>query len=252
MTAFRSYTRLTLVVAWVLFMFSLRLCALPLQWIAPASAQRIRQWIFQAAAKGVLKFLGMRVKIVGDPPKPPFYLICNHLSFLDVFLLASQLGCVFVSKADLAQWPVFGFIARQMNTLFIDREKIRDTARVNDEIKEVMQQDVGIVIFPESIVSQENRILPFKPALLQPAVDLNTPVHYACIHYETPDGSPPASEVANWRDGVSFINHFLRLAALPYYTATLTFGSAPISGTNRKQLAEDLHHAVSDLYIPLK
>jgi 1-acyl-sn-glycerol-3-phosphate acyltransferase len=251
MTALRAYTRLTLVIAWVLLLFSLRLCTLPLQWIAPIRDRRIRRWIFQSAAKGVLRFLGMRVNVVGHAPDPPFFLVSNHLSFLDVFLLASQLGCVFVSKADLAQWPVFGFIARSMNTLFIDREKIRDTARVNDEIKAVLEHGTGIAIFPESVVSQENRILPFKPALLQSAVELNTPVHFACIRYETPAGSPPASEVAVWRDGVSFLEHFLGLAALPYYTATVTFGDTPISGTDRKQLAEDLHQAVSNLFNPL-
>jgi len=116
-----------------------------------------------------------------------------------------------------------------MNTILIDRKGFRDTHRVNSEITEVMNDGLGVVVFAEGTVSQTGELMPFKPALLQPAIELQMPVRYASIHYATPHRRDAAREA---------------IAALPYCEATLTFGEGAVEADDRKQLASDLHQAV--------
>lgn len=232
-------------------LFVVRMAAKPVALVSPRLDRAVRQGLFQFCARSVLSITGLRLTVHGARPKPPFFLVTNHLTFMDVFVLASELGCVFVSRADLAQWPFIGHMTRHMNTIFIDRESWRDTVRVNEQILTTMQQGYGVAVFAESRVSQQGDVQPFKPALLQPAVQLGLPVHYASVSYQTPEGSPPAKEIAIWKHDVGFFRHYLNVAAMPHYACTLTFGDEPKQGTDRKALANALYEAVRDQFTPL-
>jgi 1-acyl-sn-glycerol-3-phosphate acyltransferase len=229
---------------WVFVTFSYRVLGLLVSPVSKRADHFFRRTAFRACAKGVLAITGIRLTVEGLPPQAPFFLVSNHVSFFDVFIIASELGCVFVSKAELGKWPVFGFIARNMSTILIDRADFRDTHRVNAEITGVMNEGLGVVVFAEGTVSQTGELMPFKPALLQPAIELRMPVLYASIHYATPYRKEAAGESILWRDGVSFIRHFLNIAALPYCEATLVFGEGSVEADDRKQLAVSLHRAV--------
>ena len=210
------------------------------------------QRFYRAWAAGVTRIVGMKIEVRGERLTPPYFIVTNHLTFADVFLLASQLGCIFVAKHDLAGWPVFGSIARVGKTIFIDRSRIRDTVRVNREIVEAMDNGLSIALFAESGVSHDGVLRPFKAALLEPCARMNIPVHYASIHYESPDCCSPASEVIVWKEDASLFQHFCGVASLPWFKAVLTLGDAPISAADRKTLAASLFEAVEKQLIATK
>ena len=91
--------------------------------------RRIAGWIPAA--------LGMKLTVKGRvPDEPAFtsgvtpdgcgYMVCsNHISFVDIFVLDAVLPCRFVAKKEIASWPVFGAIAKGVDTLFIDRSRKR-------------------------------------------------------------------------------------------------------------------------------
>lgn len=247
----RMYTRLFATMIFVVFMFSLRLSAKILRPFSREHEQRCRRAVFRGCAKGVLSITGIRLEVRGAPPVGTFLLVSNHYSFLDVFILASQLGCVFVSRDDLAHWPLFGFIATEMDTIYINRDRLRDTLRVNERISDAMTAGYGVCMFPEGTVAQDGGVLPFRPALLEPAVQLKLPVHYASVRYGAPEGSPSAYDFAIWRDGTSFVGHYLDFAARPATNATVTFGSEPIRSDDRRLLAKQLWQAVTSQFEPM-
>ncbi|MFP6581506.1 MAG: lysophospholipid acyltransferase family protein [Candidatus Hydrogenedentota bacterium] len=247
----RAYFRLGLIAVWVSTTFSFRLIGL----IAVPFSHRIAEWFpktaFVACSRGILVITGIKLSVEGVAPKSPFFLVSNHVSFFDVFVLASRLGCVFVSKAELGDWPLLGFIARAMSTIYIRREDMRDTHRVNQEITSVMNDGLGVVVFAEGTVTQTGQLLDFKPALLQPAVELEMPVHVASIHYATPHAPERAGKDILWRDGVSLIQHFRNIAGLRSCEVTLVFSEETVRLDNRKQLAIALREAVGRIHRPV-
>lgn len=248
----RQYLRLIAILAWILFMYGVRLLTKTLRPFSRTLDQRCRRSLFRFWGKGACAIMGIRVEVRGKPPKAPFFMVSNHLSCFDVAVLTSQLGCVFISRSDVGGWPVIGYIIRDMNTILIDRDQRKDTLRVNEQITQTLEDGYGIVMFAESKVSQDATVHPFKPALFDPPARMKLPVHYASMHYKTPEGYPPASEIAVWRDPVTFLGHFLNVTGLPHYNAILTFGQAPIANTDRKVLAEELCQAVRAQFIPLE
>jgi 1-acyl-sn-glycerol-3-phosphate acyltransferase len=109
----------------------------PGMWILqpwPVRQLRWRVFVFRTWSQRFAKLLRMRIVVRGQPPAPPFLLVTNHLSYIDIILLASQLGCTFISRHDLAGWPVIGHLTTKMGTIYIDRNARKDVMRVSEEI----------------------------------------------------------------------------------------------------------------------
>ncbi len=84
---------------------------------------KLRRFIFRRWAKATAALLGIKINAQGRPPRGAFFLVSNHLSYLDIVVFAALTDCVFVAKSEVSRWPVIGFLCRCMNTIFIDREK---------------------------------------------------------------------------------------------------------------------------------
>ena len=232
-------------------LFSVRLVVWPSALISERVDRRLKRAIMRQWYAGVLAILGVRVEVKGSAPHPPFFLVCNHLSYLDMVILARETGCVFVSRGDVAHWPVIGFMVKSMYIVFIDRQNRRDTARVNQLIEHTMDQGDGIAIFPEARIYRGLAVEPFKSSLIQPAVANGVPVHYATITYRSPEGLPPASKIVGWWRPEPFFAHVFRLARYPGVRAMVRFGEEPLIGEDRKVLAEQLWQAVQTNFVPV-
>lgn len=218
---------------------------------APRTRLRWRSWLFRRGSRKVLAVLGFDVRVAGPVPRPPYLLVTNHLSYMDILVLASQLGCVFVGKAEIRRWPVLGPICQWFGTIFINRQERRDIPRVTAELEAALHQGLGVVIFPEGTSSAGAGLLPFRSPLLAPAARLEIPVHYAALGYETLPGDPPAHLAVCWWGDTPFAPHVLKLVRLRRVTATLDFGEEPIVEPDRKFLAVRLREAVLEKFRPV-
>ena len=246
----QSGIRFPLVLGWTGITWGIRLAFWPVGRISEPLDRRLRRGIVRLWGKGFIRLIGVRLRVEGPLPEPPYYLVSNHLSYLDIFLLSSVLGCTFVARGDVRSWPVIGLLAHSLHVMFIDREQRKDTVRVNDQIAHTLAQDDGLVVFAESRISRGLEVAPFKSALIQPAIDNATPVHYVTLNYETPTSSPPASRIIGWWRPESFFLHVRRLLRYPGFSASMHFGEKPIAGENRKALATALQRAVAEAYVP--
>jgi len=217
----------------------------------PRLRERFTAWYFRRWSAAVMAVIGLPVRARGTPPEPPFLLVANHLSYVDILVLASRLGCVFVSKAEVRGWPLLGPICRTLGTIFIDREARRDIPRVMAEVERELAAGRGVVIFPEGTSSAGRTVEPFKPPLLALATRLGRPVHYAVLGYRTPPGDPAAHETVCWWGGTPFAKHAWRLLQATRIEATLRFAPDPIFESDRKLLAERLREAVLADFEPM-
>jgi len=210
-----------------------------------------RQVFFGAWTKSFVVISGMRIEVIGTPPKPPFFLVTNHLSYTDISALRSVVPGVFVAKAEVASWPIGGTICRDMGTIFIDRGNRRDIPRAGEQIIERLDAGEGVIVFPEGTSGRGDRVLPFKSSFLEFAARSRLAISYAAISYRTPDDELPASSAVCWWEDISFFAHMFRLMKVPAYTATIVFGDEPIVGEDRKMLATELEAEVSKRFIPV-
>ena len=212
--------------------------ALPLAF-APRFRRRFRERLFRATSRTVLMLLRAEVRVSGSPPSPPFLLAANHLSYVDVFVLASRLPVRFVAKVEVRRWPVLGPISRGFGTIFINRSDRRDIPRVLAEIEQALGRGEGIILFPEGTSSSGESILPFRSPLLALPARLGQPVHAAALRYDPPS-------VAWWGER-SLVPHLLDLFRLRRIEATVEFAPEPVIDEDRKRLAARLRDAVVDL-----
>ena len=210
-----------------------------------------RQLIFELWSRGFIRIAGCDIEVIGTPPKPPFFLVANHLGYFDIPVVRSAAKGVYVAKHDIQEWLFLGRMIRNMGTIYVNRAHKRDIPRAGDEVIERLTTGEGVIIFPEGTSSKGETVLPFNSSFLAFAAKSDVPVSYVSISYRTPEGEPPPSDAICWWDDTPFLTHVLRLFSISRFTAILNFGVEPIVNPDRKQLASELRDRVKEHFIPM-
>lgn len=247
----RLARRLLLFSCFTLFSFLALVLSVPLVRLFGRNVRRHRSRVLTGWSRGCAFILGMRIVVRGTAPPPPFFLVSNHLSYVDILVIASQAPCAFIAKSEISSWPIFGRLCRAVGTVFIERESKRDIPRVIETIERTLREDVGVVLFPEATSSKGGEVLPFRPSLFEAAARARMPVSYASLSYRTPGDSPPAHEVVCWWGDMTFGRHLLALFQLREFEASVIFGERTIESDDRKLLAEMLQRAVEQQFEPV-
>jgi 1-acyl-sn-glycerol-3-phosphate acyltransferase len=218
------------------------------------SSNASRSWrstIFRAWARAVARIAGMRTSVRGVAPRGAFFLVSNHLSYMDIVVLAARLDCVFVAKSEVASWPVIGLLCRSVNTIFVNRRNRRSIPRVLKSVEHALASGSGVVLFAEGTSTRGQTVAPFRPSLLEIAARERSRVHFAALSYRTPPAEAPAHESVCWWGDMTFPAHLYGLFKLPCFDVSLTFGDEPILEDDRKVLAKRLWTAVSARFVPV-
>lgn len=115
----------------------------------------------------VARIIGARVRVVGEPLRRDVFLLANHLSWLDIPALAGATGTAFVAKAEVAQVPVVGWLARLNRTVFVQREARLGVAAQINALREALADNHAVAVFPEGTTTDGLSLLPFKTAMLK-------------------------------------------------------------------------------------
>jgi 1-acyl-sn-glycerol-3-phosphate acyltransferase len=212
---------------------------------APKPTQRLERaaWLSRSSRRH-LKIFGYSATVSGEVPASGL-LICNHLSYLDVLAISSVTPAVFVSKAEVRRWPLFGWFAAIAGTVFVDRARRTQVGEVNREIEEALAAGALVVIFPEGTSTNGETILPFRTSLLEPAASGGHEISVGWLHYEVPGGDA-SREVCYWGDH-EFLPHVLHMLGTKSIRATLRFAKFKRATDDRKVLAGQLRDAVLEL-----
>jgi 1-acyl-sn-glycerol-3-phosphate acyltransferase len=172
-------------------------------------------------------------------------LVSNHLSYVDILLLGSLFPSVFVSKAEVKNWPVFGLFSRLGGTVYVQRERRGEVGRISDQLQSLLRDGHLVVLFPEGTSSDGESVLPFKSALLEPVVGWAKGIHAGCISYQLEDGVV-GQDLCYW-GGMTFLPHVVKLLTKSRANARVVFAPVREPATDRKQLAKQLHAQVLTL-----
>jgi 1-acyl-sn-glycerol-3-phosphate acyltransferase len=211
--------------------------ALEFAWLrtrGAVSPQRRAEWLQRVCARA-LRRVGVAVRHEGEPPREGL-IVANHLSYADILALSSIMPCAFIAKKEVRSWPIFGWIAAQAGTLFVDRERKLETARFNESIDGLLRSGLRVVLFPEGTSSDGSTVLPFRPSLFEPAIASGVAITPAWIGYEATSGSV-ANDICYWGD-MTLVPHLFRMFAIRAITAHIHFGTS-VGGLNDRKLAAE-------------
>lgn len=112
----------------------------------------------------------------------------NHISWSDIHALNSVIPLRFIAKSDIKSWPVFGYLVRASNTIFIDRTRRRDAARIMAITANSLKEGDNVCFFPEGTTTDGTHMLKFKSSIVQAAISTNTVIHPVAIRYPLQNG----------------------------------------------------------------
>lgn len=203
--------------------------------VGPARrTEMIRRWSLR-----VLAILNVRLKVKGKVPDASaagVMFVANHISWLDIYLLDAVCPVRFVSKAEVRAWPVIGWLAAKIGTLFIERARRHDTARAGREVVDALRQGDCVAVFPEGTTSNGTLLRPFHASLLQSAINSEARLWPVAIRYVKADGTVNLSPA--YVDDMSFATSLFRILNEPELEAEITYlEPLPVNGRGRRELA---------------
>ncbi len=201
-----------------------------LQWIKPEAKRKIiKTW-----ARSFINMIGMRFSVEGDVYKSHCLIVANHISFVDIFALNAMKPGRFIAKSEIAGWPVFGRIAKGVDTLFIQRKNRRSIISVNEQISAALMQHQTIMLFPEGKTSEGVSLLPLKPNLIEPAILSGTPVLPVAICYTENGEKTTKASYAN----ISIFKCLWTICSTPGLAVTLkVLPTINVEGKTRHEVA---------------
>ena len=211
------------------------LVLLPIQLVGLRFNLNIRRRLPRLWHRVACWVLGLRVRLHGTlEPNRPLLLAANHASWKDILVLGSVADVVYIAKAEVRGWPVFGILARLQATIFVEREQRQKTGDQVDEIARRLADGEVVVLFPEGTTSDGNQLLEVKSSLfgaaasavphapdgvvhIQPVSIAYTGVHgMAMGRYHRP--------LAAWPGDIELLPHLLGIAREGAVDVDVDFG----------------------------
>lgn len=221
-------TRLVLALLGVLFVYGFRRMRGRL---SPLERAKWLHW----ACKFVVRQMGIRLVVQGPAPRRGL-LVSNHLSYLDIILYGAAVPCVFVSKAEIRNWPLIGLAAACAGTLFIDRSSKASAAETANRMQELLVEDVPVLLFPEGTSTDGTSLLRFHPTLFEPAAVHGIPVTAAAIRYL--DGPDHCERDVCYYGDVHFAPSLLQTMSYAEVTAAIRFAEESHVYPDRRSAAQ--------------
>jgi 1-acyl-sn-glycerol-3-phosphate acyltransferase len=193
------------------------------------------------------QIMGIHVETQGEPPEAGSCLVPNHVGYVDIIALGSAVPTFFVAKAAVESWPVIGFLFKLSGQISIHRQNRRGVAIANHQIAERLSDGQSVCVFLEGTSSGGDGVLPFKPSLVQPAIDSQSVLVPVGITWHSKNEEiVPREDIAYWKDHV-LMPHLFRLLGLRDISVTIRFGKPVKPNDDRKALANKLHTHVTQL-----
>ncbi len=208
-------------------------------------------------SKLMLRLLGIRVHVKHrerlQESRAALLVIANHLSYIDVLVIASIAPSLFVTSVELGNTLVLGILARLGGSIFVERRRASNLRQEIPIISRALSAGFRVALFPEGTTSSGSRVQPFKKSLFQAAILAQTDILPLCLRYPTVNGEPLNTsnrDLVFYYGEVSFFHHFSRLLSLTSIDVEIT----PLKTIGirekdtRKELAIRTHEAISESY----
>ncbi|MFD5467236.1 lysophospholipid acyltransferase family protein [Kitasatospora sp. NPDC127059] len=178
--------------------------------------------------------------------------VANHVSWLDIPLLAAGRPGRSLAKTEVRRWPVLGPLVAWGGTVFLDRDRLRTLPDTVATVAEVLRSGHPVIVFPEGSTWCGRDSGRFRPALFQAAVEAGAFVQPVTIRYRLADGRPTSAPAFIGDEGL--LTSLARVVAVRGLVADVTFlppipppGPQPTRAGARRELARAAQAAVEGI-----
>ena len=216
------------------------LCSLVLSWnrhrvmvdgCEPFVHRMIRWW-----STVLMRIFGLRSVRVGTPLPDPVLFVANHTSWIDIELLHSQRAACFVAKAEIARWPLVGWMAATGGTIFHRRGSNHSLAAVMQAMVERLRGGRSVAVFPEGGTGHNGVLKVFHARIFQAALDARVPVQPVALRFAR-NGKRVVD--AGFREGENFMGNLLRMLGEAPLDAEVHFlAPVPAMPDARRRMAD--------------
>jgi 1-acyl-sn-glycerol-3-phosphate acyltransferase len=210
--------------------------------LCPFCGEAARLRLKASWATALLDALGVEIEADLSHVIPGALLVANHISWIDIYVINAALPAAFVSKAEVRDWPLIGWLAARHGTIFLRRGSHGHARIINAEIAAVLARGRHVAVFPEGATSDGRSLLHFHAALLQPALAAGRPVLPVALSYWEPDGQ---RSLTPRYDGTISLGQCTR-AILGRRRLIARLATMPAcGGESRKQVAAEARAAIA-------
>ncbi len=200
----------------------------------PARERRVQRW-----SRQLVTICGVSLSINETAQRElvsPALIVCNHISWLDIFVINTIHPCRFVAKSDIRSWPLIGWLCEHTGTIFIARGKQRDVRRIYAGLVKSIHDGERVAFFPEGTTAPQGVVLPFHANLFEAAIEAEVPVQPYALRYLDADGS--LHDSADFIGEMTFVDSVIAILASGGMRAELIrLPAISTQGAHRRELA---------------
>jgi 1-acyl-sn-glycerol-3-phosphate acyltransferase len=233
----RYLLRTPLLLLLALIAFPLALAVFnPLALRCRIGGERLDYWMTRWWSGALVRVFGFRIRRIGEPLPGAVLFVANHVSWLDIELMHSQRIMSFVAKAEIARWPLVGWLATRAGTIYHQRGSAHSLGAVMERVVARLREGMAVGVFPEGGTGPGDHVKTFHARIFQVAVDAGVPVQPVALCYgngEHMDLRVPFAPKEH------FFGNFVRLLGGPSLEASVHFlAPVALSEDGRRQTAQ--------------
>lgn len=212
--------------------------ALLFPWLDAAGRERrIQRWSQQ-----LVRLCGLTLTVdtrLQTEAASPALIVCNHISWLDIFVINTVHPCRFVAKSDIRDWPLIGWLCDKSGTIFIARGRQRDVRRIYAGLVHSIHAGERVAFFPEGTTAPQGIVLPFHANLFEAAIEAEVPVQPYAIRYLNERGDLHAA--ADFIGEMSFVDSVIAiLRCRGMHAELIRLPAIDTQGAHRRELAKQV------------
>ncbi|MFZ4480688.1 MAG: lysophospholipid acyltransferase family protein [Rhodoferax sp.] len=215
-------------------------------WLQFPRLERDRKLLeIQRWASKILLILQVEIQCEGSlPDQSNALVVANHVSWLDILVIQSLMPGVFVAKAEVRRWPLFGMLAQACSTIFVERSSRASARTMVDGALRAFEQGYSVVAFPEGTSSDGVDLAAFHSNVFECAIKAQTPVRPVTLRYvEGQTGLP--CEAALFIGEMTLTSSLRRVMATSTIKTLVHIGDCiHVAGQTRKSLSVQAHRHI--------
>lgn len=218
-----AYTRFTLIALSTLLHASLVA-------LTPRFARGFKDKTLQSWGRSLAWLMGLKVTREGTPHAEGGIVIANHTSYADIPALMALAPCTFLAKAEVARWPLIGWAARVVGTVFVDRSSPESRAASRETLKQRVREGARILVFAEGTTTPRGEVHPLKPGMFHEAAEAGLPIQLISLEFERDEHA--------WVGDTPLWPHFVSVFGRRHTRAHITVHSELLRGDDAHALRE--------------